>query len=88
MELRFGNKVLKIGNRSSIIVGDITNLVPVLEKVKQAVEAGELDDALKVASKRRNRRVKKNGKPVASMTAPVVMTVPAPVVKPAGKSAK
>ena len=55
LELRSGNKAIKVGGKSSIVVGDITNLVPTLEMVKQAVMAGELDEALKVASDGRKR---------------------------------
>jgi hypothetical protein len=84
LALRFGNKALKIGTGNSIVVGKTEKLVPVLERVKQAVANGELDDALRLASEGRKRRMKKDGKPVAT----VVPTVPATATKPAGKSAK
>ena len=58
LELKFANKPVKIGTNSSIIVGDITNLVTILETVKHAVVNGELDDALKQASEGRKRSKK------------------------------
>ena len=71
LELKFANKPVKIGTNSSIIVGDITNLVTILETVKQAVVNGELDDALKQASEGRKRSKKADkvvaiGKPAAA----------------------
>ena len=65
LELRFGNRAIKIGTGNSIIVGDNSNLVPTLETVRQAVMVGELDDALKAASDGRNR-VKKAEKPATT----------------------
>ena len=65
LELRFGNRAIKIGTGNSIIVGQPTNLVPTLETVRQAVMAGELDDALKAASDGR-KRVKKVEKVAAT----------------------
>ena len=58
LELRLGHKPLKIGNKSSIQVGDLSNLVPILEKVKAAVMAGELDQAMKEISDNRKRAKK------------------------------
>ncbi len=71
LELRFGNRAIKIGTSNSIIVGDPSNLVPTLETVRQAVVAGELDAALKAASDGR-KRVKKVEKPAptAKQSAP------------------
>lgn len=94
LELKFAAKSVKIGVSNSILVGDISNLVPVLEKVKQAVAAGELDDALKVAAAGRKRpvRAKKDGKPLGNgATAPAVQptpTAPATGGKLSLKSAK
>ena len=75
LELKFGNRPLKVGGKSSIVVGDPCNLVPVIKKVREAVVAGELDPALKTASDGR-KRAKKDGKPVGT------------VKPPTGKSAK
>jgi hypothetical protein len=87
LELKFALKPVKIGtgNRSSIVVGSIDNLVPVLEKVKQAVIAGELDGALKAAAERRKRpvRVKKDGKPVGNGAAASTVQ-PTPTAPAAG----
>ena len=69
LELRFGNRAIKIGTGNSIIVGQPTNLVPTLETVRQAVMAGELDDALKAASDGR-KRVKKVEKVAATAKQP------------------
>ena len=76
LELKFGNRAIKVGGKSSIVVGDPCNLVLVLQKVREAVVAGELDPALKTASDGR-KRVKKDGKPVGTTGKP-----------PAAKSAK
>ena len=65
LELKLGNRAIKIGTGNSIIVGQPTNLVPTLETVRQAVMAGELDDALKAASDGR-KRVKKAEKPATT----------------------
>lgn len=69
LELKFGNRPLKVGGKSSIVVGDTSNLVLVLQKVREAVVAGELDAALKTASDGR-KRVKKDGKPVGTAKPP------------------
>ena len=91
LALRFGNKALKIGTGNSIVVGTTEKLVPVLEKVKQAVANGELDDSLRLASEGRKKRVKKNGRPVGDGSGTVALaaaTVGTTVAKPAGKSAR
>ena len=59
LEIRFANKVLKIGNKSSVIVGDFSNLVPVLLKIQEAVRLGELDEAMKQALAGRKRKTGK-----------------------------
>ncbi len=74
LELKFANKPVKIGSNSSIVVGDITNLVTIMETVKQAVVNGELDDALKQASEGRKsekkvEKVAALGKPTAAKSA-------------------
>ena len=63
------NRAIKIGTGNSIIVGQPSNLVPTLETVRQAVMAGELDDALKAASDGR-KRVKKVEKIAAAAKQP------------------
>lgn len=64
LELKCANRALKFGDMSSIVVGAKENLVPVLEKVREAVVAGELDEALKAVSEGRKRsgNQKKDGK--------------------------
>ena len=88
LALRFGNKALKIGTGNSIVVGTTEKLVPVLEKVKQAVANGELDDSLRLASEGRKRRMKKDGKPLGAVVATVPATVPATVAKRMAKAGK
>ena len=75
LSLIYALRPLKIGTGNSIVVGDIGNLVPTLETVKQAVEAGELDDALKGAADGRKRgcRAKKDGKPVGDGSGTVML---------------
>lgn len=47
LELRYGTKVLEVvKGKSTIDVGDWSNLIPTLETLKQAVQLGELDDQL------------------------------------------
>ena len=46
---------MKVGGKSSIVIGDMNNLIPTLEMVKQAITGGELDDVLLVASADRKR---------------------------------
>ena len=73
LELRFGHKLIQIGDKSSIQVGDISNLVPVLEKVKQAILDGELDTALKMASDSR-----KSAKKAGAVGLPIPPTITKP----------
>jgi len=58
------------------VVGEIGNLVPTILTVARAVEASELDDALRLASDGRKRggRVKKDGKPVGDGSGTVMLT--------------
>ncbi len=60
LEIRFGNRPMKIAGKSSIIVGELSNLIPTFEKIKQAVDAGELDVAMAEISDGR-KRIKKEG---------------------------
>ncbi len=81
LELRFANRVMKVGNGNSIIVGALENLLPVLEQLKQAVQNGEFDEVMKATSDSRKRPVRrKDGKPIgmAAVT----------VAKPASKVGK
>ncbi len=79
LELRFGNRVMKVGTGNSIVVGAIENLVPVLEQLKLAVQNGELDDAMKATSDAR-KRGRKSGKPKGIVVEPAV-TVTKPSLK-------
>ena len=60
LEIRFGNRPMKIAGKGSIIVGKLSNLIPTFEKIKQAVDAGELDAAMAEISDSR-KRIKKEG---------------------------
>ena len=47
VELRYGVKPLEFAKgKNAIEVGDLNELIPTLEKLKQATEAGEFDDQL------------------------------------------
>jgi len=82
LELRFGNRVMKVGAGNSIVVGTVENLVPVLEQLKQAILNGELDEPMKAATDGRER-ARKTGKPVGE-----VPTLAATVTKSAAKVGK
>ena len=82
LELRFGNRVMKVGTGNSIVVGTVENLVPVLEQLKLAVQNGELDAAMKATSDAR-KRGRKSGKPVGDTGLPA-----ATVTKSASKVGK
>lgn len=61
IELRYGNKVLKLaGNNTAIEVGDKSKLADTIKSVKEAVTAGELDKALANAKKERMATLRKN----------------------------
>ncbi len=53
-EVKYGNRALQLAkDKTAIAVGALDNLVAVIEQVKQAVVANELDDAITaVASKK------------------------------------
>jgi hypothetical protein len=54
LDVRYGNKHLEIKpNKSVIEVGEVENLVPTLETLREAVNAGELDKQLATAKIRR-----------------------------------
>ncbi len=56
----YGNKRLTIKpKKTAIKVGDASNLVPTLELLKEAVEAGELDKVLMTAKEARRAQFKK-----------------------------
>ena len=82
LELRFGNRVMKVGAGNSIVVGAFENLVPILENLKLAVKNGELDEAMKATSDGR-KRGRKTGKPVGDTGLPA-----ATVTKSASKVGK
>jgi len=47
LEVKYGNRTLQLSqNKSAIAVGALDNMVAVIEKVKEAVQAGELDAAI------------------------------------------
>lgn len=52
IQVRYGNKALKVRDeRSTIVIGDKENLVPTLKLLKQAAEAGEFDAAIQATQK-------------------------------------
>ncbi len=60
LEVHYGNKRLTIKpKKAAIEVGDASNLVPTLELLKEAVEAGELDKVLIAAKEARRAQFKK-----------------------------
>ncbi len=75
LSLTYALRPVKIGTANSIVVGEIGNLVPTIMTVARAVEAGELDDALRLASDGRKRggRAKKDGKPVGDGSGTVML---------------
>ncbi len=63
VEVRYGNKRLEIKpKKAAIEVGDASNLVPTLELLKEAVEAGELDKVLMAAKEERSANFKRRSK--------------------------
>ena len=82
LELRFGNRVMKVGTGNSIVVGSVENLIPILENLKLAVMNGELDEAMKATSDAR-KRGRKSGKPEG-----IVVQQAATVTKSATKVGK
>ncbi|MCM8738259.1 hypothetical protein M5E06_29460 [Azospirillum sp. A1-3] len=60
LHIHYGNKPLELKPGKSVIaVGTIDRLVPVLEQVRQAIAAGELDKAIAGAVASRQRVLKK-----------------------------
>ncbi len=52
-EVRYGNRVLQLApNKTAITVGELTDMVAVIEKVKEAVIAKELDKAIAAVATR------------------------------------
>ncbi len=84
LSLTYALRPVKIGTANSIVVGEIAHLVPTIMTVARAVEAGELDDALRLASDGRKRggRAKKDGKPIGNGSG-TVMLAAAPTKKAA-----
>lgn len=47
LEIKYGNRVLQLAkDKTAIVVGDLANMVTVIEQVKVAVEAKELDNVI------------------------------------------
>ena len=52
--MRWGSKLLELqGDKTAIALGDKTKIVPVLDKLLQAVRAGELDAAIEQVNNKR-----------------------------------
>lgn len=50
LEIKYGNRILPLTkDKPAIVVGDLGNMVTVLEQVKEAVAANELDKAIETA---------------------------------------
>ncbi len=86
IELRFANKVLKVG-KGSIVVSELSDLVPTFQKIQQAIRNGELDELMQKTLEGR-KRAKKDGKPVAANSPKPEPTVAATVGKPVNRAAK
>ena len=64
LQVRYGNRSLKVrDDKPTIVVGDKDQLVSTLKLVCQAVEAGELDEAIEVVQK-------PYGRPIPSAKSP------------------
>ena len=83
LELRFAGRPLLLANKPSVVVGDPSNLVPILEQVRAAVAAGELDDALRAAAEGRKRPGKKTGRPVGNSAQVPPISAEQPSTSPA-----
>jgi len=60
LELRYGNRALQLdGDNTAIEVGTLKELAKTVETVKQAVNAGELDEALMAAKVERRAMLRK-----------------------------
>lgn len=54
LEVKYGNRTLQLApNKTAIAVGKLDEITTVIETVKQAVMAGELDEQIKVAATRK-----------------------------------
>ena len=52
IQVRYGNKALKVRDeKSTVVIGDKDKLVPTLQLLKQAVEAGEFDAAIQATQR-------------------------------------
>ena len=50
LEIKYGNRVLQLAkDKTAIVVGALENMVTVIEQVKEAVTAKELDNAIEAA---------------------------------------
>lgn len=58
LDIRYGNRRIHLAaNKPTIQVGNMDQLVPTLEQVREAVAAGELDKAIAASSVRRKKAV-------------------------------
>lgn len=54
LEVKYGNRTLELAKgKTAITVGKLDNVAAVIEQVKQAVAAGELDAAIAIAAERK-----------------------------------
>lgn len=54
VQCKYGNKALKIGSGNAVFVKALKDIADALNTLKAATEAGELDEAIAVASKRKS----------------------------------
>lgn len=56
LEVRYGNVPIELANgKTAIAVGDVKNLLPTLDAVVEAIDAGEFDDLLKKFDKTKTK---------------------------------
>lgn len=67
LELRYGRRLLEIAKgKTTIVVGTADNLIPTLEKLRDAVLIGEFDEQLNVASSSLAQQLQAKRQPIAS----------------------
>ncbi len=54
VQCKYGNKALTIGSGNAVFVKELKDIADALNTLKAATEAGELDEAIAVASKRKS----------------------------------
>ena len=62
MDLRYGNRLLDVGGKSTVEVGSAENIIPTINIITDAVKAGELDKQI-LAISETSGRGKKTGSP-------------------------